>query len=105
MHGEAVLAGQGIVYEVILVSLLEDYKTSSNIHSVINHKVGFTTNYIDARSSIYCTDIAKVTQSPIFHVNGDDVEAVVFTAQLAMEFRQQFHRDVFIDILCYRKYG
>ncbi|MFI5203579.1 MAG: 2-oxoglutarate dehydrogenase E1 component [Flavobacteriales bacterium] len=105
MHGDAALAGQGILYEVIQMSLLEAYKTGGTVHVVTNNQVGFTTNYIDARSSVYCTDIAKVTQSPIFHVNGDDVEAVVFVSQLAIEFRQEFHRDVFIDILCYRKYG
>ena len=72
---------------------------------MINHQVGFTTNYIDARSSTYCTDVGKVTLSPVFHVNGDDVEALVYTIRLAMEYRQKFHRDVFVDILCYRKYG
>ncbi len=105
IHGDAAIAGQGIVYEVIQMSLLEGYRTGGTIHLVVNNQVGFTTNYVDARSSTYCTDVAKVTLSPVFHVNGDDVEAVVFVAQLAMEFRQRFHRDVFIDILCYRKYG
>lgn len=105
LHGDAALAGQGIVYEVIQMSQLDGYKTGGTIHIVTNNQVGFTTNYLDARSSTYCTDIAKVTLSPVFHVNGDDVEAVAFVSQLAMEFRQKFHRDVFIDILCYRKYG
>lgn len=105
MHGDAALAGQGLVYEVIQMSQLDGYKTGGTIHMVTNNQVGFTTNYIDARSSTYCTDIAKVTLSPVFHVNGDDVEAVVFVSKLAMEFRQKFKRDVFIDILCYRKYG
>ncbi|MEE2953776.1 MAG: 2-oxoglutarate dehydrogenase E1 component [Bacteroidota bacterium] len=105
LHGDAALAGQGIVYEVIQMSNLDGYKTGGTIHIVINNQVGFTTNYHDARSSIYCTDIAKVTLSPVFHVNGDDVEAVVHTLQIATEYRQKFHKDVFIDLLCYRKYG
>lgn len=105
IHGDAAIATQGIVYEVIQMSQLPGYKTGGTIHLVINNQVGFTTNYLDARSSTYCTDIAKVTRSPVFHVNGDDVEAIIFTVKLAMEFRQKFHADVFIDILCYRKYG
>lgn len=105
IHGDAALAGQGIVYEVIQMSQLDGYKTGGTIHLVINNQVGFTTNYLDGRSSTYCTDVAKVVLSPVFHVNGDDVEALVHTVQLAMEFRQQYHRDVFIDILCYRKHG
>ena len=105
IHGDAALAGQGIGYEVIQMSLLDGFKTGGTIHLVINNQVGFTTNYLDGRSSTYCTDVAKVVLSPVFHVNGDDVEALVFTVQLAMEFRQKFHRDVFIDVLCYRKYG
>ena len=75
------------------------------VHIVINNQVGFTTNYIDARSSTYCTDVGKVTLSPVFHVNGDDVEAVVHTLEIAIEYRQKFNKDVFIDLLCYRKYG
>lgn len=105
LHGDAAVAGQGIVYEVIQMSLLKGYRTGGTIHLVINNQIGFTTNYLDARSSTYCTDVAKVTLSPVFHVNADDVEALVFTVQLAMEYRQKFHRDVFIDILGYRKYG
>ena len=105
IHGDAAIAIQGVVYETIQMSQLDGYKTGGTIHIVINNQVGFTTNYLEARSSTYCTDIAKVTLSPVFHVNGDDVETLIYTVKMAMEFRQVFHRDVFIDILCYRKYG
>jgi len=105
VHGDASIAGQGIIYELIQMSELEGYKTGGTIHMVANNQLGFTTNYIDGRSSIYCTDVAKTTQSPVFHVNADDVEAVVFTVMLAMEYRNEFHHDVFIDLLGYRKYG
>ena len=105
IHGDASIAGQGVVYEVIQMAKLDGYKTGGSIHIVINNQIGFTTNYLDARSSTYCTDVGKVTLSPIWHVNGDDVEAVVHTIKVAMEYRQQFKRDVFIDLLCYRKYG
>ncbi len=105
IHGDASIAGQGIVYEVAQMSELKGYRTGGTIHLVINNQVGFTTDYLDGRSSIYCTDIAKVTQSPVFHVNGDDPEAVVYAVQMAMEIREKFNKDVYVDLLCYRKYG
>ncbi|MGC9342547.1 MAG: thiamine pyrophosphate-dependent enzyme, partial [Bacteroidales bacterium] len=105
IHGDAAISGQGVVYEVIQMSGLNGYKTGGTLHLVINNQVGFTTSYLDARTSTYCTDIGKVTKAPIFHVNGDDVEALAHTIRIAMEYRQTFHTDVFIDILSYRKYG
>tara|TARA_Y100000589_G_scaffold155323_1_gene147963 strand:+ start:105649 stop:108369 length:2721 start_codon:yes stop_codon:yes gene_type:complete len=105
IHGDAAIAGQGVVYEVIQMAQLEGYRNGGTIHLVANNQVGFTTNYLDGRSSTYCTDVGKVTLSPVFHVNGDDVEAVLQAVMLALEFRQEFGQDVFIDILGYRKYG
>ena len=105
IHGDAAVAGQGIVYEVIQMAQLDGYRTGGTLHIVINNQVGFTTNYLDARSSTYCTDVAKSTLCPVFHVNGDDIEAVVQTMDIALRYRQEFSRDVFVDLLCYRKYG
>ncbi|WP_294819837.1 2-oxoglutarate dehydrogenase E1 component [uncultured Flavobacterium sp.] len=105
LHGDAAVAGQGIVYEIVQMAKLDGYKTGGTIHLVINNQVGFTTNYLDARSSTYCTDIAKVTLSPVLHVNADDAEAVVHAMLFALDYRMEFGGDVFIDLLGYRKYG
>ncbi|MDT0644141.1 2-oxoglutarate dehydrogenase E1 component [Zunongwangia sp. F363] len=105
VHGDAAIAAQGVVYEVIQMAQLEGYSNGGTIHIVVNNQIGFTTNYLDARSSTYCTDVAKVTLSPVLHVNADDAEAVVHSILFALEFRMKFHRDVFIDLLGYRKYG
>lgn len=105
VHGDAAIAGQGIVYEIVQMAQLDGYKTGGTVHIVVNNQVGFTTNYLDGRSSTYCTDVAKVTLSPVLHVNADDAEAVVHAVLFALDFRMTFGRDVFIDLLGYRKYG
>jgi 2-oxoglutarate dehydrogenase E1 component len=105
VHGDAAIAGQGIMYEIVQMALLDGYRTGGTIHIVTNNQVGFTTNYLDGRSSTYCTDVAKTTLCPVFHVNADDVEAVIETMKIALEYRMKFHMDVFIDLLGYRKYG
>ncbi|MDB2620197.1 2-oxoglutarate dehydrogenase E1 component [Flavobacteriaceae bacterium] len=105
VHGDAAIAGQGIAYEVTQMAKLNGYKTGGTIHIVVNNQIGFTTNYLDARSSTYCTDVAKVTLSPVLHVNADDTEAVCHAMEMALDFRMKFKTDVFIDLLGYRKYG
>ena len=105
IHGDAAVAGQGIAYETVQMSQLEGYHTGGTIHFVINNQVGFTTDFDDARSSTYCTGAANVVQAPIFHVNGDDPEAVLFAVELAVEYRQKFNTDVFVDMVCYRRHG
>jgi 2-oxoglutarate dehydrogenase E1 component len=105
IHGDAAVAGQGIVYEVIQMMNLEGYNTGGTVHLVINNQIGFTTSWEDARSSHYCSSIAEVVEAPVFHVNGDDPEAVVYAAELAIEYRQKFNTDVFLDVVCYRRNG
>ena len=105
IHGDASVAGQGIVYEVLQMCQLNGYKTGGTIHFVINNQIGFTTDFDDARSSNYCTSIAAMIQAPVLHVNGDDAEAVVKVVQIATTYRQLYKSDIFIDMVCYRKHG
>ncbi len=105
VHGDAAFAGQGVVAESLNLSKLSGFRTGGTIHVVVNNQIGFTTNPFDARSTLYCTDIAKMVQAPILHVNGDDPEAVVLVAQIAMEYRYKFKSDVVIDMICYRRHG
>ena len=105
VHGDAAIAGQGLAYEIVQMAALKGYSTGGTIHIIVNNQIGFTTNYLDARSSTYCTDVGKVTLSPVMHVNADDVEAVIHAVLFALNYRMKFKRDVFIDLLGYRKYG
>jgi 2-oxoglutarate dehydrogenase E1 component len=105
IHGDAAVAGQGVVYELLQMSRLDGYSTGGTIHFVINNQIGFTTDFDDARSSDYCTSIASIVQAPVLHVNGDDPEAVVKASLLAVKYRQEYNQDIFIDMVCYRRHG
>ena len=105
IHGDASVAGQGVVYEVVQMSNLSGYFTGGTIHFVINNQIGFTTDFDDARSADYCTSVAAMIQSPVLHVNGDDAEAVVKCVEIATRYRQEFNSDIFIDMVCYRRHG
>lgn len=105
IHGDAAVAGQGVVYECLQMSLLNGYSTGGTLHFVINNQIGFTTDFDDARTSNYCTSYASTVLAPVMHVNGDDPEAVVFAVELAVEYRQKFNKDIFVDMVCYRRYG
>ncbi|MGH7186225.1 MAG: thiamine pyrophosphate-dependent enzyme, partial [Pseudomonadota bacterium] len=105
MHGDAAFAGQGLVAETLDLSELKGYRSGGTIHFIVNNQIGFTTNPVNSRSGPYCSDVAKMIQAPILHVNGDDPEAVVHVARIAAEFRQTFKKDIVVDMFCYRRYG
>jgi 2-oxoglutarate dehydrogenase E1 component len=105
IHGDASVAGQGLVYELLQMSKLKGYEVGGTIHFVINNQIGFTTDFSDARSANYCTSLAAMIESPVFHVNGDDPEAVVKCSEIAARYRDEFQSDVFVDMVCYRRHG
>ena len=105
IHGDAAFAGQGVVQEMLNMSEIPGFRTGGTLHIILNNQIGFTTGPSQSRSSHYATDVAKMLQIPIFHVNGEDPEAVAQVVNLAMEFRREFHRDAVIDMYCYRRLG
>lgn len=105
IHGDSAVAGQGVVYELLQMSKLQGYESGGTIHFIINNQIGFTTDFDEARSADYCTSVASMVQAPVLHVNGDDPEAVVKAAKLAVKYRQEFNEDIFIDMVCYRRHG